>query len=178
MSFVPAGDDVDGEEEAALTGVPPGPGDTADPPPLPDLLDRLEAAMVGHAVAECEVINRFTPGLYIRECRMKAGTLGVSMIHAVEHPFIVSEGVVAVTSEAEGTVIYAAPHTGITRPGTRRALYAHTDVVWTTIHPNPGDGREVAAIVARVTEPHDNPAVPAELANQWRLNNITLGISE
>lgn len=130
--------------------------------------------MAGHPMAAAEAINRFVPGLYIRECRMPKGTLGTSMIHDVEHVFMILQGVVQVASGDEGAVTYTAPHIGVTKPGTRRALHVLEDTIWVTVHPNPDDGTDVEKIVARVTRPHENPAVAPERANQWRLNSTTL----
>lgn len=74
----------------------------------------------------------FTPGLYLREVFIPAGTLLTTRIHLVEHPFIISAGVVSVWDNEWETL--RAPHSGVTKPGTRRILYAHTDVIWSTIH--------------------------------------------
>jgi len=147
---------------------------------LPDIfdgepltIDHLEAALAEGPPMDSHVINHFPPGLYVRECHFAAGTLGTSMIHKVEHPFILAKGVVEVMSEHEGAVTYRAPHCGITLPGTRRVLHALEDTVWITIHPNPDDCHDVETIVRRVTEEPDNPLLPAGYGNDWRLNNST-----
>jgi hypothetical protein len=36
--------------------------------------------------------------------------------------------------DGEKIVTYTAPYQGITKPGTKRILYNHTDVIWTTFH--------------------------------------------
>ena len=121
-------------------------------------LDRLEAAMQGHPPADCPVTHRFAPGLYIREIFIPAGTLLTSAIHKTEHPFVLAMGRIAVISETEGRVIYHAPHVGITTPGTRRALYAETDVVWVTIHKT--DKTDLDEICAELIEDRANPLIP------------------
>ena len=93
----------------------------------------------------------FTPGLYVREILLPAGTLLTSRIHLTEHPFIISSGVVSVWSDEDGCVTLSAPHTGITKPGTRRILFAHTDVIWTTIHCNPTNEKDPDEIVKSIT---------------------------
>ena len=120
-------------------------------------LDELEASLVhsGLPKAECPVTHRFTPGMYIREIFIPAGTLLTSMEHRYEHPFVISQGRIRVTSEKEGCVTYQAPHTGITRPGTRRALYAETDVIWTTFHVT--EETDVEKIGQAILAPHFNP---------------------
>ena len=95
--------------------------------------------------------HRFTKGMYIREIQIPAGTMLTSMTHKTEHPFVISDGVIKVTSDNEGSVIYEAPHTGITKPNTRRALHALTDVVWTTFHVT--DETDVEKICEQILEP-------------------------
>jgi hypothetical protein len=125
------------------------------PPSASPGIDLLEQAMTRCAPADMPVTHSFTPGLYIREIRIPAGTLLTSAIHRTEHPFVVSQGRIAVVSENEGRQIYEAPHTGITRPGTRRVLYAETDTIWTTFHAT--HLTDVAAICAEILEPVSNP---------------------
>lgn len=120
-------------------------------------LDEIESLMTKYPPADIEVIHRFTPGLYIRECRIPAGTLLTSAIHRTEHPFVISQGLIEVRSENEGAVIYAAPHHGITKPGTRRVLFAVEDTIWTTFHVT--EETDVAKIGAAIIQPHDNPLV-------------------
>lgn len=79
--------------------------------------------------------HRFTPGMYIREIFMPAGSVVVSKIHKTTHPFVISQGVVSVYDQSKGTSeTLSAPHTGITGPGTQRLLYIHEDTIWTTFH--------------------------------------------
>jgi len=133
-------------------------------------LDELEASLVhsGLPKAECPVTHRFTPGMYIREIFIPAGTLLTSMEHRYEHPFVISQGRIRVTSEKEGCVTYQAPHTGITRPGTRRALYAETDVIWTTFHVT--EETDVEKIGQAILAPPANSLLPAPAATicGWR----------
>ena len=129
-------------------------------------LHRAEAAMVEHPPAECPVVHRFTPGLYIRELHLPAGTLATSMCHRQEHPFIISRGKIEVISETEGAVLYEAPFCGITQPGTRRMVRVLEDTIWTTIHAT--DERDVEKIAAEILEPSDNPFLTGG-GDQWRL---------
>ena len=102
---------------------------TLNPPSKNDLLDELEVAMAKMPQVECKVVDRFTKGMYIRECQIPAGTMLTSMVHKTQHPFILLQGTIKVTSDNEGSIIYEAPYTGITEPNTRRALHALTDEV-------------------------------------------------
>lgn len=111
---------------------------------LEETLERLPQAMVPqHHV--------FTPGLYCREVLIPRGTLLTTRIHLTEHPFVISAGIVSVWDEAHGVVTLRAPHTGVTKPGTRRILFAHTDVVFSTFHLNPSNETDPDVIVRNVT---------------------------
>jgi hypothetical protein len=128
-------------------------------------LDELEAVIASCPQAHLPVCHRFTPGMYIREIRIPAGTLLTSATHLTQHPFVLSKGTIQVISENEGPVIYEAPHTGITDPGTRRVLYAETDCVWTTFHAT--DETDVEKICTGILASHDNPIAPG-LTPAWR----------
>lgn len=127
----------------------------------PPSIDDIEAVLAEHPPAPMPVVHRFTPGLYIREIHIPAGTLATSMEHRTEHPFVLSAGVVEVVDSHGHAVLLQAPHTGITQPGTKRALRALTDVVWVTFHPT--DKTDVEEIAAEILVPHPDPA-----RNQWR----------
>jgi hypothetical protein len=136
----------------------------------PNIIDRAEAKMAEMPVAIMPVTHRFTPGLYIREIFIRRGTMTTTMVHGKTHPFVISMGTVEVISENEGRVVYSAPHTGITEPGTRRILFAHSDVVWTTFHLNEDNDNDPEEIGRKVLIPHENPLLPEDhpRLNQWK----------
>jgi hypothetical protein len=137
-------------------------------------LDRLELSMSGMEPRQMPVTHRFTPGLYIREIHIPAGTLLTSMEHKTEHPFVVSAGTIAVISANEGRQVYRAPFTGITKPNTRRALYAYEDTIWTTFHVT--NKTDVEEIAEEILQPHENKLLPPDhpALNQWRRELPTL----
>lgn len=106
------------------------------------------------------VTHRFTPGLYIREILMPTGSILTSKIHKTEHPYVISKGKVSVWTEKEGSVKLEAPHTGITKPGTRRLLYVNEDTIWTTFHPT--NETDVSKIEEQIIESHHNPLLLTE----------------
>jgi len=118
-----------------------------------ELLDDLEVSLAHLPRVDLPVTHRFTDGMYIREIQIPAGTMLTSMVHKTQHPFVISQGSVKVTSDNEGSVIYEAPFTGITEPNTRRALHALTDVIWTTFHVT--NETDVAKIGEEILEPKD-----------------------
>ena len=103
------------------------------------------------------IVHRFTPGMYIREIFMPAGSLLTSKIHKTEHPFVVSKGRLSVYSEVDGPLEVEAPYTGITKPGTRRLLFIHEDTIWTTFHAT--DLTDVDEIEAAIIDKRTNPLI-------------------
>ena len=94
----------------------------------------LEAAIHRDLPAvDCPVTHHFSDGVYAREMRIPAGTVATGKVHKTLHLNILSQGDVSVLTE-DGMKRIQAPCTIVSPPGTKRAVYAHTDVVWTTIH--------------------------------------------
>jgi len=83
---------------------------------------------------ECPLQHVFAPGAYARTMRIPAGTVIVGKIHKHAHLNILSQGTVCVMTETEGDRQLTGPLTMVSPPGTKRAVYAITDAVWTTIH--------------------------------------------
>ena len=116
-----------------------------------------EVAGVGKTCALLPVRDYFAPGLYLREVLMPKGAFVVSKKHKTEHPFIVSRGIIRVWDEQGGAVEIEAPYQGITLPGTKRVLYSIEDTVWTTVHLNPKNLRDIAELEREIIEENDNP---------------------
>jgi len=119
-------------------------------------LDIWESFALTLPPAEAPLVHRFPPGLYIRQITMPAGSIITSRIHKYEAPFFITKGKCIVVSEHEGTVTYQAPHSGITKPGTRRLLLILEDTIWTTVHPNPDGIADVGELTDHLTYVRDN----------------------
>ena len=59
----------------------------------------LESDMLQHEQADCPVIHRFGEGLYIREVRMKAGTLAIGHVQKSRHNNLFLQGRVLMIGE-------------------------------------------------------------------------------
>jgi hypothetical protein len=81
----------------------------------------------------CPLVHSFGDGCYIRQIFMPKGTLIVSKIHKVTHPYFVMTGKASVATE-NGVEVIKAPYQGITQAGTKRVLYIHEDMIWITVH--------------------------------------------
>jgi hypothetical protein len=117
--------------------------------------DRLEAAISGLPPVELETVHHFAPHVYAREIRIPAGVMLTGKIHKTEHLNVVC-GDITVFNEIEGTERRIIGHeTFVSKPGTRRAGFAHRPTIWTVIHPT--DETDLAKIEDEVIETHYNP---------------------
>lgn len=98
-------------------------------------LEKLEHAIKRDlAPVVCPVTHHFSKGVYAREIFIPAGTVLTGEIHKHENLNILSKGDISVRMDDGSIVRVQAPFTTVSPPGTKRAAYAHTDCVWTTIH--------------------------------------------
>jgi hypothetical protein len=115
-------------------------------------LYELQKACADLPAADCPLQHVFAPGVYLRTIFIPAGTLIVGKIHKHEHGNILSQGHVRVFTEFGGVEELRGPLTMVSKPGTKRAVLALTDTVWTTIHPtNSTDLDEIEAEVIAPT---------------------------
>ena len=75
-----------------------------------------------------------TAGLYGRRIFVPGGTVVVTKVHKSEHITVALKGTCTVRDEHGGLSEISAPAVFVTRPGTHRAVYAHDDVEWLTVH--------------------------------------------
>jgi hypothetical protein len=94
----------------------------------------------------------FTPGIYVRTIFIPAGTVMTGKIHRHEHYNILQSGTVSVYSK-DGLHTLTGPHAMVSSSGVKRALYAHTDVTWTTFHHNPEELRDLAELEKHIIAP-------------------------
>jgi len=142
-------------------------------------LDEVEKALLDNfPIIDCPLRHWFPKGMYVREITMPAGAFITSKIHRFESPFTVSKGRVSVYTDGGGVEEIEAPYTGITSPGTRRALFIHEDTVWTTYHTNPDDIDDPVKMVEFLTEPHINPLIEGVAFQPHGLPVATLTVEE
>lgn len=98
--------------------------------------ESLAAAIHSGEIPKVEppVEHFHTPDLYGRRIFVKAGTGGVTKVHKSEHITIALRGTCDVVDENGVKTQVVAPAVFITKPGTWRAVYAHDDVEWVTVH--------------------------------------------
>ncbi|MEN9885695.1 MAG: Ralstonia phage [Pseudomonadota bacterium] len=120
-----------------------------------DRIAHFEAAMgtVEHCGPEgFDTEHVFTPGVYIRTIRIPAGTVLVGRIHKEEHLNLLQAGTITDFSQ-DGLCTYSAPAMLVGSKGVKRVGYAHTDVIWTTVHHNPDNVTDPEKILDVITVP-------------------------
>jgi hypothetical protein len=98
-----------------------------------EAVEQIEDAMQGMPPAFLPIKHYFANGMYAREMTMPAGAIVTGAIHKTTHFCILSQGRVRVMSE-DGIDELVAPAIIISQPGTKRAIHALEDTVWTNIH--------------------------------------------
>jgi len=103
-------------------------------------ITELEEAILSVQGTTGEVMHKANPvkhtfagGCYIREIYNPAHELIVTKIHKKEHPFFLMKGEMSILTE-EGIQNIKAPYQGVTKPGTKRAIYTHEECVFITVH--------------------------------------------
>jgi|TARA_R100000008_G_scaffold86459_1_gene79685 hypothetical protein len=101
----------------------------------------------------CPLKHSFSDGIYVREITIPAGMLIIGKIHKHDHPNFLLKGEVVVVTEEGGVEELKAPCSMISKPGTKRALYAKTELVWTTVHLNPTNTQDLEELEEEIIAP-------------------------
>ena len=103
-----------------------------------DIMEQALNAMQAEGVPglDLPVKHTFTDGVYVREIAIPADSLIIGKIHLHSHLNYITKGKVTVLTR-DGLQDLEGPCTIYSSAGTKRALYTHTDTIWTTVHANP-----------------------------------------
>ena len=107
---------------------------------------------------ELKLSHTFAPGVYIRTAYVKAGSTVIGKIHKHRHGNILSQGKATVMTESGGRQHIEGFISMVSEAGTKRAVYAHTDLIWTTIHLTASTDLEVIEkeLIASSYEEYEN----------------------
>jgi hypothetical protein len=101
---------------------------------VPDLIKSMELTMLKEDQVSCPVYHHFSPGIYIREVHLPAGTLAIGHKQKTVHLNVFLKGRVTMVNEDGSTYELSAPQIFTSQPG-RKFGYIHEDVVWLNIYP-------------------------------------------
>lgn len=94
----------------------------------------LELEMLKADQVECGVVHRFSPGIYVREVSIPAGTFAIGHYQKKEHLNVFLKGKVIMFNEDGSKTELVAPMIFTGQPG-RKAGYIVEDVVWLNVYP-------------------------------------------
>lgn len=119
-------------------------------------LQNLDALIIRNGGVECPLQHLFCENQYIREIFVPINTLFTTYTHKTEHPFFASIGEFLMWETGKGWLHVKAPCTGITDIGSKRIVFTLTDVVFTTIHYNPENIKDVDELHDMLFENYEN----------------------
>jgi hypothetical protein len=117
-----------------------------------DQITRLQVAAAALPQIELLTEHYWADGMYCRVLFRPADTLIVGKIHKREHLYIIASGEVTVIGNGKKERIIG-PRVIVSSPGTKRAVYAHTDATTLTVHRT--DERDLDKIEAQLIEEDD-----------------------
>lgn len=103
---------------------------------------RDKVATLGQALsslpqADCPVVHRFAPGVYLREIHMPADAIVIGKIHKTEHFNVLIQGACLIVHDDGSREELRAPLTFVSKAGVQKVLYILEDMIWQTIHVTP-----------------------------------------
>lgn len=97
-------------------------------------IEALQAEVSKLPQYQPETRHFFHAGMYCREVFRHAGVVVIGKVHKKEHFYLIVSGTVQIT-DGEGRVQeVTGPHLFLSKPGTKRAVYALTDTLAMTFH--------------------------------------------
>lgn len=96
--------------------------------------------------------HHFAPGVYGRTMIIPKGMVVVGKIHKHAHLNVITRGVIKVVTEF-GEDTYTGPKTFVSKPGTKRAVYAIEETEWITIHANPDNLTNIRELEEQIIAP-------------------------
>jgi hypothetical protein len=101
---------------------------------FPEKISALVDQMRRLPQTDCPVKHHFSPGLYLREIFMPAGTVVIGRIHKTEHFNILVQGSCAIVHDDFRREVLQAPMVFVSKAGVQKALYILEDMIWMTTH--------------------------------------------
>lgn len=124
-------------------------------------IDEVTDKLMAMPQASMPVIHRFSPGLYIREVHMPAGTFVIGHEHKTEHFNVMLQGHLVMVNEDGSTTDFIAPQSYSAQPG-RKVAYIVEDVVWQNIFP--ADTQDIDELEDRLLDKSDKVKLTEEQA--------------
>lgn len=124
-------------------------------------IEDLQAAAANLPQAQLRTEHLFADGMYMRMLFRPADTLIIGKCHLREHFYVVASGEVTIVGDGYKERVKA-PHVFVSKPGTKRAVYAHVDSMCFTVHRT--DNTDLEKIEAELIE--EDPTAMYDSYNQ------------
>jgi hypothetical protein len=115
-----------------------------------DMIRQLQTAASKLPQAELTTEHLFADGMYLRSLFRSKDTLIIGKVHKREHFYIVISGEVTIKGADGYSERVKAPRIFVSKPGTKRAVYAHEDSLCITVHRT--DSTDLEKIEAELIE--------------------------
>lgn len=93
-------------------------------------------------IDEIPITHKFADQLYIRQMDMKAGQIVVGAIHNHLHVWFLMTGRVLINNNGN-KIEHIAPCYTVSKPGSRRVIYAVEDSIFINVHKNPSNTKDI-----------------------------------
>lgn len=123
----------------------------ADVVPFSQRVGRLLKSMRQMEQVDCPLKHHFSPGLYLREIFMPAGTTVVGKVHKTEHFNILMQGACYIVHDDGSREELRAPMVFVSKAGVQKVLYITEDMIWMTTHCS--DETDLEKLEAQLIEP-------------------------
>lgn len=97
-------------------------------------VERVQEQLAALPQYEPKTTHRFHSGIYCREVWREAGVMVVGKVHKKEHFYLIVSGTVCISDGIGEPQRFTGPHMIESMPGTKRAVFAETDVLCMTFH--------------------------------------------
>lgn len=132
---------------------------------LVDVTRKINAQLPEDQQPGSDLRNHFSEGVYLRELRIPKGNYGVGKIHKTRHLNLIVSGECTIWTN-HGKMRLKGPAVFESLADEQKVAYAHTDVVYMTIHPNPDNETDMDVLEGRFIHPEEQPLLFTEMASE------------
>ena len=136
--------------------------------PMRNKVELLQQELLKLPQYEPQTDHYFHGGMYCRKVFRHAGVLVVGKVHKKEHFYLILSGTVQITDGDGNAEEFTGPHLFLSKPGTKRAVYAITDAVTMTFHAT--DATDIEQAESQLVE--EDPDSMFSLGNRLKNKQI------
>jgi len=96
-------------------------------------------------IPELPIKHEFADQIYLRQMLMHEGQIVVGAIHNHEHVWFLMKGKITINDNGE-VIDHIAPCYMVSKPGSKRIIYAHEDSIFVNVHKNPSNTKDLSQL--------------------------------